>query len=545
MQTPKGLAPGCSGLRAEHLKAVLCDRNLGLAAQALTLLTGFVNQSLNGYLPPDLQPCLCGGRLIPLIKKDSGVRPLVVGELLRALVSKCALSEVTHQLTQLQPHQLGVGKAGAVIPAAVQTVKSWIRSLTPGEALLIVDISNAYNSIDRAACLRGVEKYCPDLLRWAHWCLNGASNVIWDAMTIPCITGVQQGDPLAPLLFSVGLHGVVDELVDEFPELRHLFFFDDGIHKGSIPALRRCYFFLRNRHAQLGLSLNASKCELYGPTEPVEDFGNVQVVADRDAWTYLGAPLCEQTVKAVDSAHRRVVQATTAIATFGAKFPFQAQQLLRMTTGACKVEYLLQAMTSSSVVDELAARTSTLMRNALAAILKGSCEEIDDEAWATAALPLRMGGFGLRDHMAIALCARLAALVNVSDLAVEIGAEEAYLRLELDKAVSLYMSKLDLHVRPDLVPSKELQKQLTVPLHLHTHHHLLQIANPATKARLESLATPHATAWLACTPLFTVLAPDETVAAMRRSLGMKLHREHYCCPDCGCMADTQRRWTSP
>ena len=85
MQTPKGLAPGCSGLRAEHLKAVLCDRNLELAAQALTLLTGFVNQSLNGYLPPDLQPCLCGGRLIPLIKKDSGVRPLVVGELLRAL----------------------------------------------------------------------------------------------------------------------------------------------------------------------------------------------------------------------------------------------------------------------------------------------------------------------------------------------------------------------------------------------------------------------------------------------------------------------------
>ena len=109
-------------------------------------------------------------------------------------------------------------------------------------------------------------------------------------MTIPCITGVQQGDPLAPLLFSVGLHGVVDELVDKFPELRHLFFFDDGIHKGSIPALRRCYFFLGNRHAQLGLSLNASKCELYGPTEPVEDFGNVQVVADRDAWTYLGAP---------------------------------------------------------------------------------------------------------------------------------------------------------------------------------------------------------------------------------------------------------------
>ena len=34
LNTPKGLAAGCSGLRAEHVKVVLQDRNVGRAAQA-------------------------------------------------------------------------------------------------------------------------------------------------------------------------------------------------------------------------------------------------------------------------------------------------------------------------------------------------------------------------------------------------------------------------------------------------------------------------------------------------------------------------------
>ena len=134
----------------------------------------------------------------------------------------------------------GVGRAGPVISAAVQTIKSWVLSLAPGEMLLKLDICNACNSIDRAACLCGVRKYCPDILRWAHWCLNGTSTVVWDTSKVDCVTGVQQGDPLGLLLFSVGLHGVIEDAVEQFPELRQLFFLDDGICKAAIPLGRRC-----------------------------------------------------------------------------------------------------------------------------------------------------------------------------------------------------------------------------------------------------------------------------------------------------------------
>ena len=204
LHAPKGLAPGHSGLRAEHLKALLADRNLGRAAAILSTLTQFAN-SIMGYFPSELQPFLCGGRLIPLRKKDGGIRPLVVIELLRSLVSKLCLQEVSSSLRTLQPLQIGVGGSGPVIQAAILTVKSWLASMSPDEVLLKIDIANAYNTIDREACLAGVAKFCPDALRWARWCLDGASRV-YDSEVIPCTKGVQQGDPLAPMLFSVGLH---------------------------------------------------------------------------------------------------------------------------------------------------------------------------------------------------------------------------------------------------------------------------------------------------------------------------------------------------
>ena len=83
MGTPKGLAAGCSGLRAEHLKAVLQNRNMGRAAIALELLTKFSNLCIAGCLPSELQEFFCGGRLVPLNKKDNGTRPIVVREFLR------------------------------------------------------------------------------------------------------------------------------------------------------------------------------------------------------------------------------------------------------------------------------------------------------------------------------------------------------------------------------------------------------------------------------------------------------------------------------
>ena len=70
--------------------------------EALTLLT---NLAVSGRLPLSLQPFLCGGRLVHVCKKDNGIRPIVVGELLRSLIAKVALAMLGDGLADLQPLQ--------------------------------------------------------------------------------------------------------------------------------------------------------------------------------------------------------------------------------------------------------------------------------------------------------------------------------------------------------------------------------------------------------------------------------------------------------
>ncbi len=58
---------------------------------------------------------MCASSLIPLSKKDGGVRPIAVGETLRRNVGKCLLrlEAVKEEVACLQPCQRGVGVQNA------------------------------------------------------------------------------------------------------------------------------------------------------------------------------------------------------------------------------------------------------------------------------------------------------------------------------------------------------------------------------------------------------------------------------------------------
>ena len=56
---------------------------------------------------------------MPLTKKDSGIRPLVVGECLRAIIAKAAGEQVAEEATALQPLHIGIGGRGPWMQASV------------------------------------------------------------------------------------------------------------------------------------------------------------------------------------------------------------------------------------------------------------------------------------------------------------------------------------------------------------------------------------------------------------------------------------------
>ena len=130
-----------------------------------------------------------------------------------------------------------------------------------------VDIKNAYNSIRRDAALEQVRIQCPEAYSWSRWCLTGSNWLFLGKHVVECKTGVQQGDPLAPLLFSLGLHQAVEALAD-VPGLCQLWYLDDGALSGPAPVVSAAFSKLQVALAKLGLHLNLAKCEIYkrGPT---------------------------------------------------------------------------------------------------------------------------------------------------------------------------------------------------------------------------------------------------------------------------------------
>lgn len=167
LRFPRASAPGPSGLRPSHLQDSLRRKGGGLGlVRALARLTA---AWVNGSLPQDHSPYLCGASLTPLRKPDGGVRPIAVGETLRRLIGKALLSTGTakSQVSTLAPVQVGVG-----ISSATESVAMGAQSLvdnlgtTSSWCALKIDLSNAFNTVDRLALLKSCLHYTPSLFNY-------------------------------------------------------------------------------------------------------------------------------------------------------------------------------------------------------------------------------------------------------------------------------------------------------------------------------------------------------------------------------------------
>ena len=119
-----GSAPGPNGLRPSQLKN--CLKRAGSSASLKAGLGSFVSAAADGRLPLQLAEPLCAGNLIPINKKDGGIRPIAVGDTIRRVVGKVLLhlDAVKSQLESLQPRQVGVG-----VPYATELVGMGLRRI--------------------------------------------------------------------------------------------------------------------------------------------------------------------------------------------------------------------------------------------------------------------------------------------------------------------------------------------------------------------------------------------------------------------------------
>ena len=75
-----------------------------------------------------------------------------------------------------------------------------------------VDMSNAFNNVSRQEVLNKCGTFSHELLPWISWCY-GSHTLLWHKLgKISSQSGVQQGDPLDPMLFALVLKKLVSSI---------------------------------------------------------------------------------------------------------------------------------------------------------------------------------------------------------------------------------------------------------------------------------------------------------------------------------------------
>ena len=257
---PLESAPGPSGLRVQHLKdACVPGSSEGFLAQ----LSLVVNLLAQGRAPQPLAPVLAGAGLVALPKPGGGVRPIAVGEILRRLTGKCLLQLVRADArAHFWPAQVGVAVPGGA-ETAIHTVRAWTarHAGSPAKVLVKLDFRKAFNCINRQVVLQQAVAHVPSVARWATWCYQQPTHLQFGSHVFHSSSGVQQGDPLGPLLFSAALQPLAAELKAQGLDIA-VHYLDDGLLAGDLTAVQAAFALVQQRSASIGLDLNLAKCEV-------------------------------------------------------------------------------------------------------------------------------------------------------------------------------------------------------------------------------------------------------------------------------------------
>jgi hypothetical protein len=223
-----------------------------------------------GRAPQVVQPWLCGASLVAVPKPKGGLRPVAVGETWRRLVSKVLASSVAEEVRDdLEPVQVGAGVRGGC-EAVVHATRQWLHRNREdcNKVLVKLDLTNAFNSIDRSACLHSIRRVAPALALWADFCYTREGHLLLDGRRWVSARGIQQGDPLGPALFAVALHdAIVSAKADtetRYPGKLHfvVFYLDDGVVAGDALAVSHFKHLFQQRVSDLGLCAADSECEV-------------------------------------------------------------------------------------------------------------------------------------------------------------------------------------------------------------------------------------------------------------------------------------------
>ena len=491
---PHGSAGGPDGLSPQHLKDLV--RIDGDSSQLTKALTAFVNLLSNGAVPEAIRPLFFGARLTAFSKKDGGLRPIAVGLTLRRVAGKVIASRASSSLQSLfAPLQLGVGVPRG-LEAGVHAARLFLDSLLPGQAIVKIDFTNAFNSIRRDAVLEAVYRSLPAFYSFVYASYAHESCLFFGNATLASSEGLQQGDPLGPLLFSLTTLPLLSSCTTPFK----FGYLDDFTLGGEIEVLDAQVEQLRTEASHLGLVVNDRKCEVICSAVDravlTTQLCQFNYVAPPDA-NLLGVPLSTET--ALSTALRKNIESLELIASRLALLQAQdALLILRHSFSTPCIQHLLRGIFCGE--EQLLADYDSTMKSTLATVLN---THLDDIAWQQASLPISAGGLGVRSAVKLSASAFLASVHGADALVSRILMGSSLLSDDplVTRACQLWEGLAGANVSLAPSGSRCLQKSWDAPVVKASYEALLASApDNYSKARLNAVSSPHAGDWLKVIP---------------------------------------------
>ena len=446
----------------------------------------------------------------------------------------------------LGSHQVGVACRGGA-EQIVHTMRDKLAQHWESEdfTVLKVDFSKAFNSVSRQSLLDECSELFPELLPWATWCYGSPSLLCYgDSVQLNSCVGVQQGDPLGPLLFCLVLHVLVRKIQADCPDLLlHKWYLDDGALAGPTSVVARALSIIRLEGSKLGLHLNLSKCELFSRTASNFDFeqpdsilGRVRFPQRLDQrstsphFLLLGSPIgdaafCAQHIHKLRDKNKKLLDSFVQL-----EDPQVALHLLRSCASFCKFVYIARTTPPDLVHDPL----QFCDNDVRAAFAHFAGLQLSDAAWSQAQLCLSSGGLGLRSTARHCSSAFISSHTSALPGLLTAALQSAFLH----HAQQLRLhGPLDEQCISDWLAEPPAQRSLSVKLEKQDHLALrLLSSTTADRIRLSSVSSSRSAAWLqalpSCGPIDLRLSPDEMQVALQHRLGFSLSQPGDSCRIC-------------
>lgn len=386
---------GPSGTDADQWKSMLL--RYGTHSQHLReAVASLIRKLANGIVDWNSVRALLARRGIAL-DKCPGVRPIGIGEVLQRICAK-TMAHITGEDVR---EECGADQLCAGTKAGIESAIHAMSDLFDEDddtSILLVDASNAFNSISRPLTLWSARILWPRCARFLFNTYRGYAKIVFrnTEHIILSKEGTTQGDPLAMMMYAIGILTIIKSLKSE--DYRQTWYADDSACLGKLAQVRRWFDVLMREGPKWGYFPEPSKSVLVvkpnQETEAKTLFSDLKV-SIVTSHRFLGGVIGTKDAK-INFVKEKVAMWVDCIKKLSNAAVKSPQAAYTSFTKSLQAEWIFTQRVVADATDEYNDLFSTIRQYFTPSLFGHETNDIENDLFE---LPVRYGGLDIKNPM--------------------------------------------------------------------------------------------------------------------------------------------------